>query len=133
MRYDEITEEQVDEFVKAEEFYRVVLFHEWHMDNSENEWWEIQRIKPEQILVFDDDGEADVDDTIEEEYDENGNHKTARDVYVFNDAQEAHDFYCDKEIEQRNEKIAGLEQERKLFENSKKNTDFVNALRSQKI
>lgn len=120
MRYDIITEEQLDEFVKAEAFYRVVLFNQRRMDGREDEWWAIQKVEPEQILIVDE-NETDIDDTIEieEEYDEDGNHKTARDVYVFDDVREAWNFYCDKKIEKFNKEIKELEKARDDIEASK--------------
>lgn len=129
MRYDIITEAQLDEFVKAKEFYRVVLFHELYMDGRENDWWAIQRVNPEKILVIDED-ETDIDDTIDEKYDEDGTHTTARDVYVFDDLREAWQFYCDKKLEQFNKKIAELEKERQSIENDR-NLDDIESIKAQ--
>ena len=130
MRYDIITEAQLDEFVKAKEFYRVVLFRQRHMDGRENDWWAIQRVKPEKILVFGDNGEVDVDDSVDEKYDEDGTHTMARDVYVVDDLREAWQFYCDKKLEQFNKKIAELEKERQSIENDR-NLDDIESIKAQ--
>jgi hypothetical protein len=129
MRFDEVkTQEQLDEFKKTNEFCSVVLMYKTDENyNCLEEWWEIDRVKAECVPELGE--EYDV-----EEYDDGeGNYAESQEAYLFNNVQEAHDFYCDKEIEQREEKIAVLKEEQKLFENRRKKTDIVNILRSQKL
>ena len=129
MRFDEVkTQEQLDEFKKTNEFCSVVLMYKTDENyNCLEEWWEIDRVKAECVPELGE--EYDV-----EEYDDGeGNYTESQEAYLFNNVQEAHDFYCDKEIEQRDKKIAVLKEEQKLFENRKKKTDIVNILRSQKL